>query len=239
LKANRRQGWKTFAAALLALGGLATRADAGVLILSASAPEVTARYRSGAIVDAGAIQLNPGEWLQVIVDGKTRRLSGPTSVQVKPSSALDTAVLQRISAAMDRNTSRHVEFGAVRGAREVGSARPDDPWSIDISRSSVVCVTDPAKVMLWRPDPAGAMHASLEDLTNNERRYFDWPAGAAAASWPSELALRGGAYIFRDANGASKHIQIAVIDRNLKDAALLAGLAENDCWSQFGELANP
>jgi hypothetical protein len=214
----------------------ASAADAAVLVLGASGPGVAARYKPGAMVEAGSISLGAGEWLQVLVDGRAQRLNGPSSLKVAPPKPAERKMLETIASGLQRAQTRRIEFGAVRGG--TGDERPGDPWMIDVSRNDTVCVQAGSQPVLWRADASATLRISIEDRESGTRRFFTWREGAATAAWPAELEVRTGDFLVSDSLGVSRQLRVIVAPEALKDAALLAELATQGCLTQLQGLAS-
>lgn len=222
---------------MLALALLASApAQAAVLVLSASGPGVAARYKPGAMVEAGSITLAAGEWLSVLVNGRVQRLNGPTSLRATAVQPAERKIMESISSGLRRAQARQVELGVVRGGS--GDQRAADPWMIDVSRNDTVCVRSGTRPVLWRADASATLRMSLEDRESGARRFFTWRAGEASAIWPEALAVRTGEFLISDSLSASRQLRVVVVAETLQESALLAELAEQECLTQLQGLAS-
>lgn len=221
--------FRTGCAIVLALGLLTPGAPAraAILVLGASDPAVAARYHPGALIETGAVTLAAGEWLQVLFDGKSRRLTGPTGAKAAAAKPAERRILEGLQKAQ----ARRIEFGAVRGGE--GSERPASPWLVDVGRSETVCVEAGSKPQLWRADASATLRASLEAGASGERRFFAWPAATPVVAWPAEIPVKEGRYLFYDGLGAPRQLEVKVVAKGLKDADLLAVLADRECLAQL------
>lgn len=234
---SRASSRPTRAAAALLLALLAwAPAQAAVLVLGASGPGVAARYRPGAMVEAGTITLVAGEWISVLADGRVQRLSGPTSLRTAAAKPAERKMLESVASGLRRAQARQVEFGVVRGGSV--DQRAADPWMIDISRNDTVCVRNGVQPVLWRADANATLRMSLEDRESGARRFFTWRSGEASAVWPEALAVRTGEFLISDSLGASRQLRVVVVPEALQGGELLAELAEQECLTQLQGLAS-
>lgn len=234
MRANSR--WSAAAAALLIALQTPVTAQAAVLVLSASGPGVAVRYKPGAMVEAGTIMLAPGEWLQVLAEGRAQRLSGPTSLRAAAAKPAERKMLDAIASGLQRAQMRRVELGVVRGG--VGDEHPADPWMIDVGRNDIVCVQSGSRPILWRADASATVRMSLEDQGSGARRFFNWRVGATSTAWPEELEVRTGDFLITDSLGASRQLHLIVVSEALKEGPLLAELADQGCLSQLAGFAS-
>lgn len=214
---------------MIAVLATASPVAAGIVVLRTSGEAVSARYRPGAVLSAGQIRLNTGEWVVVVLDGSIRRLEGPIVSSISPAKAAEDSLLAKVADAFHRVDARRLEFGAVRGG---GAASPDEPEVLSVEQNATVCAPADRDPVLWRADAVAEMRASLEDLGTGERRFFTWPAGESRMNWPRELPLHDGAFLFRDATSRARTLQVRILPK-AKGLELLAALADRDCLDQL------
>jgi len=79
-------------------------------------------------------------------------------------------------------------FGALRAA-EV--AHNPSIWDIDVSGGKV-CISNPAKVQLWRPDSDGDATVTIRSA-DGKSQQLNWAAGKSLTAWPAALPIKSGA----------------------------------------------
>jgi hypothetical protein len=205
---------------------------ADVLVLAGSPESVEARFPPGEFVEGRQLRLAAGEWVQVMADGKVRRLTGPGAWTFSAGQPVERTALEPVAAALKRTMS----LGAVRGVI-IRQSVPADVWAIDTSRDDTVCIEDAPHAVLWRPVSVGALRASIEDASNGEHGDFDWPAGKQTVAWPTDLiALKSGEY--RIASGPHlRRIRMVMLGSTSNDLDLWRALAQGGCDTQLERLS--
>ncbi len=169
------------AAGLLAA---ATAAAADILVVRSTGPSAKSYPPGRRLPDTARITLKASDQL-VVLDGRgTRILRGPGTFAAGAGAAGSTASLAP-------SLQRRARIGAVRGPGE-GVPRPPSIWHVDVTRSSNVCVADPAKVTLWRADPVKAETLSIAG-PGGRARQVEWQPGSSTLAWPSDLPVAEGA----------------------------------------------
>ncbi|TVV70799.1 hypothetical protein [Sphingomonas solaris] len=170
--------------------GLAAGASAETLVVRSSGPSMKAYPPGKALADSARIVLKPNDQV-VILDGRgTRTLKGPGTFS--PTLATDRPADLRATFA--DVSGRRARPGAVRGVTVANTATAKSPniWFVDIGRSSTQCVTDPARVILWRPDRAGESTLTISSAAGGSATV-KWAAGDSTQSWPATLPVTAGA----------------------------------------------
>ena len=176
------------AAALLIATG-ATAAAAEVLVVRASGPSAKAYPAGKKLADNARISLRANDSLVLLDSRGTRTLRGPgVFTPGGPAQAANRSALASVAT----GRTRRARIGAVRG---VGSdaPRPASLWHVDVSKSSTVCLADPARVTLWRPDAGAAVTLTVTRVGDGASRAVEWPAGQTTVGWPAGLAVSDGA----------------------------------------------
>ena len=169
------------AAALLAT---ATAAIADILVVRSSGPSAKSYPPGRRLPESARLVLKAGDQL-IVLDGRGTRISrGPGAFAAGAPAAGRTA-----SAAPAAD--RRARIGAVRGL-DSGELRPPSIWHVDVSRSSNVCVADPAKVTLWRAEAAAAATLSVAGQ-GGRTKQVSWQPGSTTLAWPSDLPVAEGA----------------------------------------------
>lgn len=233
MKPNRRALLAATVVAAVTIGASSVPARAEILVLGGSGRGVLDRYPVGSILQKGDVVLTSGESIDVVINGKMKKIVGPVRLTAKPGKPAKAGLLDKLAGAARRVESRRVTLGAVRGSGRA-SSEGRDAWAVDVTASDTFCIQDPRKLSLWRGDTAAAARVSLEDMKEGTRVFFDWPKGAAFAPWPEVLRPRAdGNYLFRAGTGAARQFQIHLVPGGLRDLELLAAFADRDCLSQF------
>jgi hypothetical protein len=169
-------------AALLLAGTSAAMAD--ILVVRSSGPSAKSYPPGRRLPESARLVLKAGDQL-IVLDGRgTRNIRGPGAFTA------GAPAIGRIASAAPA-ADRRARIGAVRGL-ETGELRPPSIWHVDVSRSSNVCVADPAKVTLWRADPGQALALNIGGPGGRTKRV-GWQPGSSTLAWPSDLPIADGA----------------------------------------------
>jgi hypothetical protein len=84
--------------------------------------------------------------------------------------------------------ARRGRFGALR-AGEV--AKNPSIWDLDATQSGTMCVSNPAKLQLWRPDVESAATVRVRSA-DGQTQEMSWAAGTDLAPWPASLPVKNG-----------------------------------------------
>src|SRR5690348_12348216 len=161
------------AAIAMALGS--TAALANVVVVKSLGPSSKAYPPGKTLPPSAKITLQGGDVVTVIGPSSAQTLRGPGN--------FDAGQVSLASAAGQRG-----RFGALR-ASEV--AHNPSIWDVDVSGGRV-CVANPAKLQVWRPDTDSEATVTIRD-SEGKTQQLSWAAGKALASWPAAMPLKGGA----------------------------------------------
>jgi len=205
------------AASALAIGS--TAAIANVVVVKSLGPSAKAYPPGKTLPPSAKITLQGGDVLTVIGPSAAKTLRGPGN--------FDAGQVSLASAAGQRG-----RFGALR-ASEV--AHNPSIWDIDVSKGGRICITDAAKLKLWRPDSQADMMVTIrsEDGTT---QALNWSAGAALAGWPSAMPVKSGAayQVEWPDTGESSSLDVVLIPSAPTDLVGAAQvLIENGCQKQL------
>jgi hypothetical protein len=187
-----------------------------------------------ALADTMRIVLQPNDQV-VILDGRgTRTLKGPGTF----SPIISSDRPADLRATFADVSGRRARPGAVRGMAgpTTGAARSPNIWFVDIGRSSTTCVTDPARLTLWRPDRTTAKALTISG-PGGQSGTVSWAAGDSTQSWPASLPVTQGAQYRLSWPGAAEPtiLKFAVLGPN--PTAGLEGMAsaliKNGCEAQL------
>ncbi|HEX8225674.1 MAG TPA: hypothetical protein VF605_17825 [Allosphingosinicella sp.] len=211
------------AAALLVT---ATAAMADILVVRSSGPSAKSYPPGRRLAESARLVLKAGDQL-IVLDGRgTRVIRGPGAF------AAGAPAAGRVASAAPA-ADRRARIGAVRGL-ETGELRPPSIWHVDVSRSSNVCVADPARVTLWRADPGKAATLTIAARGGGTKR-IDWPPGSSTLPWPSDLPVAEAAE-YRLSGGNSTPSTIRFRNMGSRPAGLedmAQTLIRNQCDAQL------
>jgi hypothetical protein len=204
----------------------ATAAAADILVVRSSGPSAKSYPPGRRLPESARLVLRAGDQL-IVLDGRgTRVIRGPGAFTAGAPAA------GRVASAAPA-VDRRARIGAVRGL-ETGTLRPPSIWHVDVSRSSNVCVADPARVTLWRADPGKAAALTIAGPAGRTRQV-DWPLGSSTLPWPSDLPVADGAE-YRLSGGDSAPSTIRFRNMGARPAGLedmAQTLIRNQCDAQL------
>ena len=162
--------WLVGAAALVALPSIASAA----IVIVRSAGAAAKAYPPGkAIPEGSSIRLGDGDMVTVLTPSSAKVLRGPGVF------AVDSADRQSLAMA----AGRRARFSALRTG---DVARNPSLWDVDVSQSGKMCVSDTAKLNLWRPSKDDAAKVSIRS-GSGQVQTVDWAAGKDTVPWPKAL----------------------------------------------------
>jgi hypothetical protein len=205
------------AAAAVALSS--TAAIASVVVVRSLGPSSKAYPPGKTLPESAKISLQGGDVVTVLSPNAAQTLRGPgnfTAGEVNLASA----------------AAKRGRFGALRTA-EV--AKNPSIWDIDVTQSGKMCITEPAKVKLWRPDTDSEAKISIRS-TDGKSQDVSWASGKAIAAWPSALPVASDVeYQIEWAGTGDKSkvtfVTVAKAPADLVGAAQV--LIENGCQNQL------
>jgi len=212
------------AAALVAVPQIAS---AAVVIVRSAGAAAKAYPPGKALPENASIKLGDGDMVTVLGPNSARTLRGPG---VFAAGATDRQTLAMAA-------GRRARFGALRTG---DVARNPSLWDIDVTQSGKLCVTDPAKLMLWRPEKDEALKLSIRS-SDGKVQTLDWAAGKATVAWPRALPVNAGAQYQIEWPGSSDKSSISFVTvpnapNDLVGAAQV--LIQNGCENQLDLLVD-
>jgi hypothetical protein len=205
----------------------ASAAMADILVVRSSGPSARSYPPGRRLPETARLILRAGDQL-IVLDGRgTRFIRGPGSFTA------GAPAVGRIASAAPA-VDRRARIGAVRGL-DTGPLRPPSIWHVDVSRSSNVCVADPAKVTLWRADPAKAATLTIAARGGRTKR-LGWQPGSSTLAWPSDLPVADGAEYRLSGAGSAAPATIRFRTMPNKPAGLedmAQDLIRNQCDAQL------
>jgi len=153
-----------------------TASLATVLVVRAAGPSAKVYPPGKALPESAKIQLQSGDSVMLLNTSGARTLRGPGTFAVASSgeNLADAA-------------NRRARFSAMRSA-----AVPlnPSPWNLDITQSGKICIANPAKLTLWRPEKEDSIKLTISG--GGTEQTLDWPAGKDTMAWPASLPVSSG-----------------------------------------------
>lgn len=214
---------RIIATALLAAGAtIAAPAIAGQLIVRSSGPSAKQYPPGKQIPDNAKIELRPGDSVTLLAPGSTRTFRGPGMFNANGGG--DSAVA----------ANRRARFGALRSGDL--NLNPN-PWNVDVAQGGRVCVPDPAKLKLWRPNTEDKIEVNISG--GGKSAKLDWSAGESTVPWPAQLPVEDGAEYQLEISGTGEIKTVTLttmpgIPGEMMDTA--QALIERGCETQLDTL---
>ena len=204
------------AAIAFALGS--TAALANVVVVKSLGPSAKAYPPGKTLPPSAKITLQGGDIVTLLGPSAAQTLRGPGN--------FDAGQVSLASASSQRG-----RFGALRAA-EV--AHNPSIWDLDVSGGKV-CVANPAKLQLWRPDSDSEATVTIRSPDGNSQQ-LTWAAGKALAAWPAALPVKNGAsyQVEWPDTGETSSLDVVLVQ---SPPAVLVGAAQvliqNGCQKQL------
>jgi hypothetical protein len=169
---------RVFTIAATAVALVASSASlATVLVVRAAGPSAKVYPPGKALPESAKIQLQSGDSVMLLNTNGARTLRGPGTFAVAASGE-----------GLAEAANRRARFSSMRNS-EV-PLNPS-PWNLDITQSGKLCVANPTKLTLWRPQKDDAIKLTIRG--GGGEQTIDWPAGTATMNWPASLPITSGA----------------------------------------------
>jgi hypothetical protein len=201
-----------------------TAAVANVVVVRSLGPSAKAYPIGKTLPEHAKVSLQGGDVVTVL---------GPSSAQTWRGPGNFAAGQVALASA----ASKRGRFGALRAA-EV--AHNPSVWDIDVTQSGKVCVADPAKLQLWRPESDSAVKVTIRSA-DGKSQELSWAAGKASASWPSALPIATGAEYQIDWPDSGDKSNVSFVSVKTPPADLVGAaqlLIENGCQNQLDLLVD-
>ena len=227
--------------AAMALIGLGGTTFAQSTVVRAGGPSAKT-YPAGKSLPANAkIALMAGDSLTILDARGTRTLRGPGNYTANGGAAAPDKriAFNSLVSTQNRKQSR---TGAVRGPEgKIATQRPN-LWLVDVQAGNTMCLTDPAKAQLWRPEMDKAQTLTVKDDATGKVATVKWAIGRAEAAWPATVpATDGNSYTLSWSGAAAPvKVKLATLDAAIAGdpATLAAALHAKGCTPQFDLLAS-
>lgn len=237
---------KTALSGVAVLAGLAMAgtAAAQAVVVRSTGPSA-GQYPQGKKIPANTtVTLRAGDRVTVVDKAGSRVLSGPGAFAINGQVNRDGGA-NPLSGLLRGGNARS-RTGAVRGApgeapaaQSVKAPAPDSLWYIDVSKGGTYCVSDPASLVLWRPNNVDAGMGRLF-VEGGASADIAWRRGNSLKLWPVSLpVVDGKTYSFTHPVGPVVQITTRLIGAvPAEDVDLVALLAEKGCQAQLDLLAS-
>jgi hypothetical protein len=192
---------------------------AAPLVVRSAGPSAKSYPPGRAVGENTPVVLKAGDVVTVLAPSGAKILRGPGTFKVAGGGTAPAF-------------NARSRFSAMRGP-EV----PPSPglWDVDVSKSGNVCLSDPAKVVLWRSAAAADGTLQVTPATGAGQPVA-WPAGRLVQRWPQQLPIADGAEYslkWADAAGSTK-LRFKTLAAVGDDPTVLAkALIDNGCEAQL------
>jgi hypothetical protein len=149
---------------------------ATVLVVRATGPSAKVYPPGKALPERAKIQLQPGDSVMLLNTNGARTLRGPGTFTVAASGE-----------GLAAQANRRARFSAMRSAE---IPLNPSPWNLDVTQSGKLCVSNPAKLTLWRPTKDDAIKLTIRG--GGAEQTIEWPAGKDTIAWPASLPVTSG-----------------------------------------------
>ena len=218
----RAKLWLAGVATALALSS--TTAVASVVVVKSLGPSAKAYPPGKTFSESAKITLQGGDVVTILGPSSAQTLRGPGNFAASQVALASAA-------------ARRGRFGALR-AGEV--AKNPSIWDLDATQSGTMCVSNPAKLNLWRPDVESAAKVMVRSA-DGKSHELKWEAGSDLAEWPRTLPVKSGAeyHIEWPDSGEKNSMTFVALKSPPSDLVGAAQLLiENGCQNQLDLLVS-
>lgn len=199
-------------------------AVASVLVVKAAGPSAKSYPPGKMLPDSAKVALQSGDTLMILKATSAETLRGPGTFPVGSSGG----------AALALAADRRGRFAAMRSGE---IPQNPSPWNLDVTQSGKMCIANPAKLLLWRPQSDEAVKLAISSGGN--KQVIDWPAGKSTVAWPARLAVSDAAQYELQLEGSPDISKVSFVTvksapTQLQPAAQV--LIENGCDNQLDTL---
>jgi hypothetical protein len=195
-----------------------TAAVGAVVVVRSLGPSAKAYPPGKTLPENSRITLQGGDVVTVLGPGSAKTLRGPGNFDPKQATLASAA-------------GQRGRFGALRTGE---IAHNPSIWDVDVTQSGKVCVANPAKLQLWRPESDTAVKVTITS-SDGKNQELSWAAGKASAGWPSALPIATGAsYKIAVPDGDTSDVSFVTVPSAPSDMVAAAQLLiENGCQNQL------
>jgi hypothetical protein len=211
------------AASLIA--GPTAAAAANVMVVRSAGPSAKTFPPGKTIPSSSKIALQAGDLLVILGSSSARTLRGPGTFSASPVAKENLAMA----------ANKRARFGALRSS---DYPQNPSPWNVDVSKGGKMCILDPGKLTLWRPDTIDTIQLNIKPA-GGAGETVQWAAGQATLRWPSSLPVTDGVHYQVQAEGADPiDLSFVTIPGNTSSDMVTAAqtLIDKGCDSQLDAL---
>lgn len=235
---TKRVGKAVFAALLLA--GIGGTALAQNMVVRSTGPSASSYPAGKKLANNTRVTLKNLDRVTVLEKSGTRVLKGPGSFTIGQRSGTQSTTSRRLAGFISNRGASRARTGAVRGtgtAPVVNEPKNPNLWYLDVTKGGNFCVSNPNRLVLWRPDYTGSATASILEPKSGVVTNVEWRKGGPLKAWPRDQApvTDGSSYrVLSSSNSQAVEINFVLlpsIPENLDEAAAL--LIEKGCEAQL------
>jgi len=197
-------------------------ASVATVLVVRSSGQASKIYPPGkALPDDAKVKLQPGDSVMLLNTSGSKMLRGPGTFEVAGSGSLASAGNRRARTSSLRSGDIPLN---------------PDPWNLDVTQSGKLCVANPSKLTLWRPQKDDSIQLTIKG--SGSEQTLEWPAGKDTIAWPASLPVTSGAeYQLSQGTGDTARVTFITIANPPSDAVTTAqSLIANGCENQLDVL---
>ncbi|GAB5487879.1 MAG: hypothetical protein Pars2KO_14490 [Parasphingorhabdus sp.] len=238
-----RFGKAALAAALLA--GIGGTALAQNMVVRSTGPSASSYPAGKKLNNNSRITLQKLDRITILEKAGTRVLKGPGSFTIGKRGGTQSTASRRVAGFISNRGASRARTGAVRGSGTAAVVvEPKNPnlWYLDVTKSGKFCVSNPNRLVLWRPDYTGSATASILEPISGVVTNVEWRKGGPLKAWPRAQApvTNGSSYrVLSSSNQQAVEINFVLLPEvpaSLDETASL--LIEKGCESQLDLLVD-
>lgn len=218
---------------------------AQAMVVRSTGPSA-AKYPVGKKLAANErVTLVAGDQLVLLDKGKTRTIARAGTHNVSANVTTNQTLTSTMTRMISRDGASRSRGGFTRGPGESVDAKVRAPnlWLIDVREGGNFCVSDPARLMFWRPDMAGDALLRVEagaDAAKAETLAF--VDGQSYRRWPTDtMPLRFGEKYRLAGAGAAGPVSISFQQMEAIPETpdqIAETLLAKGCTAQFGRMVD-
>jgi len=194
---------------------------AKVVVVRSVGPSAKAYPPGKAMLDSSSIKLGTGDAVTLLGPNASRTLRGPGT--------FTASTVDRSSLAMA--AGRRSRFGAMRSGEITSSP---SLWDVDVTQSGKMCIAEPAKLKLWRPNAESA--ATLSIRTGPNTHSIEFAKGHATVPWPAALPVANGGEYQLELAGSGDTSKLSFVMVNAPPSDMVGAaqlLIDKGCQNQL------
>lgn len=216
----RKLAWATLAAGMT-IAPVAIAAAANVVVVRSVGPSAKTYPPGKAMPDSASIKLGSGDSVTLLGPNASRTLRGPGT--------FTASTVDRSSLAMA--AGRRSRFGAMRSGEITSSP---SLWDVDVTQSGKMCIAEPAKLKLWRPNAESSANLSIR--TGPNTHSIEFAKGHATVPWPATLPVANGGEYELELAGSGDTSKLSIVMVNAPPSDMVGAaqlLIDKGCQNQL------